>query len=199
MLLCSHQETIIAYDDLLIRRLKMDISRFAGFICGIAVAALLIWALTRRFNTDGKSKTEYDERQKAARGVGYMYGFYILAGWVVVLMALDMLELKLPVTGTVLYFTGLVVSGLVLAGYCIMHDAYWGMNSNVGYYTKFFIAIGALNLIFGFLEMAKGNMVVDGVLQNNFINFEAGILIAGIGVLLLIKKHKDDVSETESE
>lgn len=177
----------------------MDISRFAGFICGIAVAALLIWALTRRFNTDGKSKTEYDERQKAARGVGYMYGFYILAGWVVVLMALDMLELKLPVTGTVLYFTGLVVSGLVLAGYCIMHDAYWGMNSNVGYYTKFFIAIGALNLIFGFLEMAKGNMVIDGVLQNNFINFEAGILIAGIGVLLLIKKHKDDVSETESE
>lgn len=182
----------------------MNITGFAGFICGIGVAVLLIWALTRRFNTDGKSKTEYDERQKAARGVGYMYGYYILAGWIIVLIALDMLELTLPVTNTVMYFAGLVVSGLVLAGYCIMHDAYWGMNSNVGYYTRFFIAIGALNLIFGFIEIARGHMVVDGVLQNNFINFEAGILIAGIGILLLIKKHKDEnsedeLSETESE
>ena len=152
---------------------------------------------TRRLNTDGKTRTEYDEHQKAARGVGYMYAFYVLAGWMAVMMAIDMLEAKLPVTNTVLYFTGFMISGLVLAWYCIMHDAYWGMNSNVGYYTKFFIAIGALNLIFGFLEIARGHMVVDGVLQNNFINFEAGILIAGIGVFLLIKNRRDKAEEGE--
>ena len=65
----------------------MNIARFAGFICGVGVAVLLIWALMRRLNTDGKRKTEYDERQKAARGVGYMYAFYVLAGWMAVMMA----------------------------------------------------------------------------------------------------------------
>ena len=175
----------------------MNIAQFVGFICGVGAAVLLIWALTRRFNTDGKRKTEYDERQKAARGVGYMYAFYVLVGWMAVMMAIDMLEAKLPVTNTVLYFTGIMISGLVLAWYCIMHDAYWGMNSNVGYYTRFLIAIGALNLIFGFLEIARGHMVVDGVLQNNFINFEAGILIAGIGVFLLIKNSRDKREESE--
>ena len=102
-----------------------------------------------------------------------------------------MLDATLPVTGTVIYFTGIVISGLVLAWYCIMHDAYWGMNSNVSYYIRFLIAIGAINLIAGFYEMARGHMVVDGILQNSFINIEAGILIAGIGIFLLIKKRRD--------
>ena len=39
--------------------------------------------------------------------------------------------------------------------------------------------------------MARGHMVVDGILQNSFINIEAGILIAGIGIFLLIKKRRD--------
>ena len=174
----------------------MNIAQLAGFICGVGVAALLVWAATRRLNTDGRSRTEYDERQKAARGVGYMYGFWALAGWMGVLMALDLMEAKLPVTNTVLYFTGVVIAGLVLAWYCIMHDAYWGMSSNVNVYTRFLIAIGALNLIFGILEITRGHMVVDGVLQNNFINFEAGILIAGIGIFLLIKSRRDRREES---
>lgn len=174
----------------------MNIAQFTGFICGVGVAVLLIWAATRRLNTDGNAKTEYDERQKAVRGVGYRYGYWTLAVWICVLIAIDLLEVKLPVTHTVLYFTGIVISGLVLSWYCIMHDAYWGMNSNVKYYTRFLIAIGGLNLIFGILEIARGHMVVDGVLQNNFINFEAGILIAGIGVFLLIKSRRDRREES---
>ena len=175
----------------------MNIYGFLGFICGIAVAALLVWAILRKSNTDGKVKTEYDERQKVARGVGFMYAFYVLAAWVVVLISIDMLQVKLPVTDTVLYFTGIVVSGLVLSWYCIMHDAYWGMNSNVKFYTRFLIAIGALNIIAGIGEIVSGDMVVDGVLSNLFINFEAGILIAGIGVFLLIKKRRDGIESAE--
>ena len=169
----------------------MNIERLLGFICGVGAAMLLVWALTRRLNTDGRRKTEYDERQKVTRGIGYMYAFYVLAGWTVILIAVDMLEAALPATGTVICFTGIVISGLVLAWYCIMHDAYWGMNSNVSYYIRFFIAIGAINFIAGFYEMARGHMVVDGILQNSFINIEAGILIAGIGIFLLIKKRRD--------
>ena len=70
----------------------MNIERLLGFICGVGVSVLLIWALMRRFNTDGRRKTEYDERQKVTRGIGYMYAFYVLAGWTVILIAVDMLE-----------------------------------------------------------------------------------------------------------
>lgn len=175
----------------------MNIYGFLGFVCGVAVSVLLVWALLRRFNTDGKTKTEYDERQKVTRGIGFMYAFYVLAAWVVVLIAIDMMEVTLPVTDTVLYFTGIVVSGLVLSWYCIMHDAYWGMNSNATFYTRLFIVIGAINLIIAITE--RGNMVVDGVLQNTFIDFEAGIFIGAIGVLLLIKKHRDGVAEAEAD
>ena len=175
----------------------MNIYGLLGFVCGIVVSALLVWALLRRFNTDGKTKTQYDERQKVARGVGFMYAFYVLAAWIVVLIAIDMMEVTLPITDTVLYFTGIVVSGLVLSWYCIMHDAYWGMNSNVKFYTRFLIAIGALNIIAGIGEIVNGNMFEDGVLSNLFINFEAGILIAGIGVFLLIKKRRDGIESAE--
>ncbi len=177
----------------------MNITGLLGFICGIAVAVLLVWALMRRFNTDGRSKTEYDERQKATRGVGFMYAFYVLASWLVIMIALDIAGVKVPVSNTIIYFTGIVVSGLVLAWYCIMHDAYWGMNNNVAFYTRLIIAVGAINLISGITDMVRGNMVVDGVLQNGFINFEAGILILAIGVFLLIKKHRDGVAEAEAD
>lgn len=176
----------------------MNITSLLGFICGIVVAVLLVWALTRRFNTDGKSKTEYDERQKAIRGVGFMYAFYVLASWSVIMIALDIGGVKLPVSNTIMIFTGIVISGLVLAWYCIMHDAYWGMNNNAAFYTRFIIAVGAINLIGGIADMVRGNMVVDGVLQNSFINFEAGILILAIGVFLLIKKHRDGIEEDEA-
>ena len=146
----------------------MNIERFIGFICGVGVAVLLIWALTRRMNTDGSRKTEYDERQKAVRGVGYRYGYYTLMALVFILIGLDMLEVRLPMTNTVLYFTAAIISGMVLASYCIMHDAYWGINNNVRFYTRFFIGIGAINLIYGILEIVRGDMVVDGVLQNTF-------------------------------
>lgn len=169
----------------------MNVAKILGFIVGICVVALLLWAMSRRLNTDGSTKTEYDERQKAARGVGYMYGFYTLMAYFAILIAVDCMEVTLPVSNTIIYFTGIVVSGLVLTWYCIMHDAYWGMNNNVSFYTRFLLGVGGINLVYAIIEMVNGKMIVDGILQNTFINFECGILIAGIGIMLFIKSRKD--------
>lgn len=169
----------------------MNIARFVGFICGVGVVLLLIWALSRRFNNNGSRKTEYDERQQAIRGVGYKYGFYAFVIYMCLLIAIDSLETELPVTNTVIYFTGFVLAGMVLSGYCILHDAYWGMNNNITVITRFLIGIGIVNLIVGIVEMCQGTMIIDGVLQNTFINLEAGILIAFIGIMLLIKGKRD--------
>ena len=175
----------------------MNIAMFLGFICGLGLAALLIWAASKRLNTDGKRKTEYDERQKTIRGVGYMYGFYTLMIYLGVMMAIDFLGVELPVTNTILYFTGIFIAGLVLCWYCIMHDAYWGMNNNVKTYTIFLMVIGGINLLFGIMDIVSGSMVVNGVLRNSFVNLECGILMAGIGVMLLIKNRRDKREESE--
>ena len=60
----------------------MEASKLIGFFVGIGVAVLLIWAMFKRFNTDGSTKTEYDERQKTIRGIGYTYGYYTLMAYV---------------------------------------------------------------------------------------------------------------------
>ena len=59
----------------------MEASKLIGFFVGIGVAVLLIWAMFKRFNTDGRTKTEYDERQKTIRGIGYTYGYYTLMAY----------------------------------------------------------------------------------------------------------------------
>lgn len=64
-------------------------------------------------------------------------------------------------------------------------------HNNITVITRFLIGIGIVNLIVGIVEMCQGTMIIDGVLQNTFINLEAGILIAFIGIMLLIKGKRD--------
>ena len=173
----------------------MNIAKFAGFAIGLGISVLLIFVIFRRLNTDGSTRTEYDERQKAVRGVGYMYGFYTAVAFFVVMMALDLLEITIPAVDSVLYFTGLVVAGAVVTAYSILHDAYWGMNNNIQFYTRFFIGIGGFNLVYGIWSIVSGSMIENGVLQLPFINLEAGLFIAGIGVLLLVKRGMDQKEE----
>ncbi len=176
----------------------MNIAKLIGFLVGIGLAVLLCMVvIRRRAITDGSNKTEYDERQKIARGEGYKYGYYTLVIYLCLILMIDMAELKLPCSMTVMAFTGFCISGLVLAGYTIMHDAYWGVNNNAGYITRVLIALGGINLIYGIVEICRGKMLVDGMLQDNVINLEAGILIFGIGIMLLIRKNRDEHEESE--
>lgn len=177
----------------------MNIAKLLGFVAGVGLAALLcILVIRRRAITDGSKKTEYDERQKITRGEGYKYGYYTLVIYLCLILMIDMAELKLPCSMTVVAFTGFCISGLVLAGYTIMHDAYWGVNNNASYITRVLLGLGCINLVYGIVEICKGEMIVDGILQDDVINLEAGILIFGIGIMLLIRKNRDEHDESES-
>lgn len=173
----------------------MNTASLLGFVFGIVVACLVVWLVMRKFNTDGKTRTEYDERQKATRGVAYKYGFYSFVAYMIVLIFLDCIGVTIPAPDSVKCFTGIAIGVMVLCWYCIMHDAYWGLNNNVNLYVKFIIAASAINLIFGIIEIARGNMMVGGVLQNSFINLEAGILLALVGIVLIVKNIRDRKEE----
>ena len=55
-----------------------------GFSLTIGIILIIIMATLKLSNTDGSSKTKYDERQQVARGKGYTYAFYTAAVFAII-------------------------------------------------------------------------------------------------------------------
>lgn len=166
-----------------------------GVIFGIIIAVLLV----RYMNRDKKLKTQYDEMQQKARGKAFCYAFYTVIILEAVLIFVSLFDLRLPMTDAVLHFTVIVIGILVLAGYCIWHDAYIGLNTNMKRYSVIVIAAGAINLLSGIMAIANGSMVADGQLQTPFINLLCAIMLIIVGILMFIKKEIDSGEEEGEE
>lgn len=166
-----------------------------GVIVGVIIAALLV----RYMNRDKKLKTQYDEMQQKARGKAFCYAFYTVIILEALLIFTSLFELRLPMTDAVLHFTIIVIGILVLAAYCIWHDAYIGLNTNMKRYAIVLIIAGAINLFSGITAIANGRMVADGQLQTPFINLLCAIMLIIVGILMFIKKEVDSGEEEGEE
>lgn len=167
----------------------MDIKDIIGFICGTAIILLLIWTFIRRRNN---YKISYDERQLAIRGVGYMKAFYSLTLWLAIIVIAGVMEISIPASNTVLCFTGILLSCLILAWHCIMNDAYWGIKQKNKYYVYVLAVLGFINLLVGGNALVSGQSIENGILQNDFIVFETGIFVLCLGMFLMIKHYEDN-------
>lgn len=162
-----------------------------GVLFGLVIAALLI----RYMNRDKKWKTEYDEMQKQIRGKAYCYAFYTVMILEAVMIFISLFGVRLPMTDAVLHFTIIVIGVLVLAIYCIWHDAYVGLNTNMKRYAIIVIVAGLINLLSGVSAIANGLMVLNGQLQTPFINLLCAIMLCIVGIVMLIKKGVDAKEE----
>lgn len=165
-----------------------------GILLGIVLGLILTVLLLKTINRDGKMKTEYDERQKEARGRGYMFGFYAIvltnALFLVLSTSFDLSNL-----GASLYFIPIVIGIIVQATYCVFHDAYVGLNNNM---TRFFVGmtlITAFNLFVGIKAFIDGEIVIDGKLQEPFINLLCGGIFLVLAVEFGVKKLIDGNDE----
>ena len=104
-----------------------------------------------------------------------------------ILLILSIGEVALPVESYVLHFTGMLVGAMVLATYCIWHDAYWGLNNNRKRYGLIFLALGILNAIPVIGSLARGGMLENGKLATPAINLGVLIMLVVTGAELLIK------------
>ncbi len=159
-----------------------------GVIAGLVIAALLI----RYMNRDKQWKTQYDEMQQQIRGKAYCFAFYTVIILEAVLIFVSLFGLRLPMTGAVMHFTIIVIGVLVLACYCIWHDAYVGLNTNMKRYAIIVIFAGLINLLSGIAAIASGRMILNGQLQTPFINLLCAIMLCVIGIVMLIKKGMDN-------
>ena len=153
-----------------------------GFATGILIGVILAIILCIFANKNHMAKTQYDERQKEVRGKGYQYGFYTIAIFEILMMIFDMSEIQFPFDHYILHFAGVVLGGLVLSGYCIWNDAYWGLNNNRKRFGLMFLVLAVLNAI-----PVVGSLTQGTFSTVPFINLMVLIMMLILGTELLVK------------
>ena len=171
-----------------------NIYKSAGVAVGIVIGLIVAVALILIANNNRKFKTEYDERQLRVRGDAYRFAFYTVVIWETVLFILGFGDFSLPVPAYILHMAGVFVGLMVLSGYCIWKDAYWGLNNNRKTYGVILVVAGLLNVIpvIGGLRSADGS-------DFPYVNLLACVMLLVLGVELLIKQLLDRRAEREED
>jgi len=169
-----------------------------GLICGIVFGLILALLIAKYANTDGKCKTEYDERQKIVRGDAYKYAFWTLIVSLGVLTLVD-LAMDIKIQFSIISFVLIILAILVLSVYCIFKGAYWGQNSNKKRYIIVLIAGGLLNFFVAVAAIVNGEMLIDGKMQPQFLNLLCGVLMTIVGVAIAINSRQSGEEEQSEE
>ena len=160
-----------------------SILKSAGLAAGIAVGLIVAVALILIANNNRKIKTQYDERQLKVRGDAYRYGCYTVLVWEAILFVLSYGDCTYPVPEHVLHFAGIILGILVLSGYSIWKDAYWGLNNNRRRYGVILVAAGLLNAL-PLIGALRGGDV-------SYVNLMVCVMLLVVGVELLLKHDLD--------
>lgn len=162
-------------------------AKVIGVITGLIVGAIIVAIIAKIANKNHTFKTEYDERQKVLRGQGYRYGFYGMIILATFNILLGIAGVELPMEPAVVPFVYIVVGVLINCVYCILKDAYWGLNNNRIRYIIIFIATGIVNLIVPIRAAVCGELIVDGKLSLPGINLLCSAMLLLVGIVLVVK------------
>ena len=165
----------------------------AGALAGIGIVLLVF--LIRKLT--GKTQNRFDERQIAARGVAYKWGFFSMMIYETaysLLLALGIRFADEP-TGPILgIFLGVAVFGSVAAA----KDAYTALDETPR--SRFLWPIlGVLWLFIGIMKVLGGEAVRDGVLTLDSMQLFLGAAFLVIGAVGLIHRLKNRGSDGEAE
>ena len=170
-------------------------SYILGFLCGLAVVALIVLLLRLVLKKkDGVFCGEYDERQKAIQGRGYKYAYFtmmisIVAGGLFdACTGIKWIEL-FPFTILCLW-----ISLCVFVTYCISKDAYVALQARRKVLIVIFMVSALMNLGIALMEIFCGN----GILTNGCLNLSSANLFTGaaslqIAIALIVRAIYDRV------
>ena len=160
--------------------------RMFGMVAGVLIGLLLAVIILRFINKNKKMTTEYDEMQKLVRGKGYMFAFYAVLIYEALMCVLSM-GVQLPAVPGVIHFVAIILGVTVQAGYCVWHNAYVGLNTNLKRYVILMAVISVFNLWVAFTAWREGELFSDGMFRAQTINLLCGLMFAVIGVVGLVK------------
>ena len=164
-----------------------------GAICGTGLALLIL--LIQKLS--GQTRNKFDERQIAARGVAYKWGFFslmIYEGLYALLLALG-IRFADETTGPILgIFLGVTVFGSVASA----KDAYTALDESPRARILWPI-LGALWLFNGIMRVIGGKAVRDGLLTIDSAQLFLGAAFLVIGAVELIHRLRNRGSDGEAE
>lgn len=164
----------------------------AGVITGLIVAFILVMVGMNFTKKNRKEKHTYDERQVAARGVGYKYAFITLIVYNVIYGLVDMM-LPEPwaedLTGLMI---GVCLAAVVHIVYSIRHDCYISMNEDPKKYKIFIAVLAIINGVAAVFQGLNGELIEDGMLTNNCANLIVALVLAAVLVAMGTKKCDDE-------
>ena len=165
----------------------------AGALAGIGIVLLVF--LIRKLT--GKTQNRFDERQIAARGVAYKWGFFSMMIYETAYSLLLALGIRFAdgIIGPILgIFVGLTAFGTVAAA----KDAYTALDETPRS-RWIWPVLGVLWLFIGIMKVLDGEAVRDGLLTVDSLQLFLGAAFLVIGVVDLIHRRINRGSDGEAE
>lgn len=154
----------------------------AGLLTGLLLTMILLW-LTKA----DRCAREYDERQVAARGKGYKYGFFTFMFCNAAYGVLSVRYSRLPLSAVAAMGLIVVLSVMVHACYCIWHDAYFALNENRPCVMAVLAVAGLGNLVLAVRAAVAGEMTENGIMGLPGLNLFCAAMLFVIAAELLVK------------
>lgn len=168
-----------------------------GILAGVAVVALIV-VVCRKKTGMRFGKCEYDERQLLARGKAFRAGFFTILIYEAVYAMVDVAGVKwcANVTGIML---GLMLGITVFAVVAISEDAYMSMNERPAGWIIIWCVVIGLNLVCGLRQALEGELIRDGMLTEEWMNWMCAGMFAVILIAQLAHNRKLKREELEEE
>ena len=162
-------------------------SYYAGMICGMLSAGVLLYFLKRKRDKEGT--VVYDECQLIARGRGFQYAYMTLIALLMLYAGFEE-QTERFVSPGVIPIAILLLSGLVLFAYCLFHDAYWSFRGEKKEKRVLilWLAMALLSLLQSLHQIMRGGFRMNGRYSAiSLLPLLLGIFFAGMLLLQFIK------------
>ncbi len=162
----------------------------AGFVVGflvVIVLSLLLGSIFKKKKQDKSERTQYDERQIAARGKAYKTALFTTFGYFIIAALIDVLGIKWAEISIVL-FIGLFLSVGVFVVTALFSDAYFiDSQKNIGY-PIIALLISLINGGISVMNIMDGeSLITNGMLNIDSLNAVVCVSLFVVSVLMFIK------------
>ncbi len=163
-------------------------SYISGIIIAITLVMIVLLIRTIQKKTNGN---KYDERQLAIQGKAFKITYFItIIGVMLLGLCEDKItqEMKLSVAMVAWIF----ISGLILIGYQVFHDAYFGINFQKGQLMLCYVVLAVSQIVIGVSRASEGKLYENGVVTlEGALPFITGGFFTCFLVIILVKKIMD--------
>ena len=168
-----------------------------GIAVGVFVASLLVLFRNRL----SKDKQDcYDERQVIVRGKGYQYAFFTTMG-LLMLYATFAEPIEKYLEAGIIPLAILLFSILISMGYCLFHDAFWGLSSkkNKRIAITVWALFSVLNVFNTVENISPDKIWIAGRLSSRFMVPLLLSIFLAIALILMVLKNRMKHDEERGE